>query len=550
MLIIFLFMSCFTLLCTQLTYGMDGNPRKISLSSLSKDKQEEKPKPTRPTKSHSLSPRNEERSSRSKSKHPDHHSDSSVSPRKKNSFATDERLMPPQTNQSKRSRVTFSLSPLRRRKEDEAKKLSTSDSATSPSTSPHKSPQKSVIKTSPSKASKKTILDTTYFSDDTYLIDAAREGNIDVIKNFLDNPKNDPNQQCIGSKNTLLHLAVVSRQKNEKLIHLFLENPRVFTLIKNAYNCAPYQCITGLDTQKYATLYQALLLRATLDRIVHALIMVNPQFIQQNCSHDHILQKIYQVRMRTSEIIPSYANAQFILAMIHNQIKHNLASIKVFFTDQKENPNQQDEYGNACLHHAVILRDGEMVNKLIETPEINSLVRNTESLLAHQLIPTTEKQFRELRLPLFARNSLDLLIEKQIPSLFLINPIVTKYTLTREDLSFQEIIQCIKDTYTKIENDQEEAEDRRLPQETIFPKYANDQFLLAAFHARMKEVKKIDQNPPICEQLKPTIAMQSPTQKTEVTIEIEPKKSPKSNTEILNDILIGLDSSSSAALKD
>lgn len=573
-------MSSFCLLFTQSVHAMDQKPpqrppqetpnyKQLPLSSLPKNKQEEqklkgeqsKLKPIRPHLSRSLSPHNEiprnifKKTSSSRLEVP-------TPPRERSTIETEDRK-PRNEKRSSPKRSAFSMSPHKSKEDNEKEKSSRpifslhSRTHKKENTDEKRSPSSdsAILNTprtsaSPSVSPKKN---NNYLNDDNYLVDAARKGKISIIKNFLDDPEINPNQQTIGTRNTLFHIAVIQRKKNEELIYLFLHNHRVDILIKNEYKCAPYQCFDGREIIKYQNLHNALKSRATLDQTVNALLMVNPEFIQQSYSDDNILKKIYQVKMRITDL-PLYATATFILAMIRSRIQYKLPIIKMFFDNQAKNLSEQDEYGNTCFHHTASLRDKEMMQKLVETP-ISSLIKNANNLLAHQLIPSTEESSSELRHMLFARNSLDFLIQEHITSLLLTHPILSQLTVKNE--WFQQTTKEIRDTYAKIENAQA-TEDRQLPKETSFPKYANDQFLLDVFLYRMQDKKP--------KELKVCFKTEE-EERSDFIVQIKPRIAPqttagikqqKNALAILDDImagklddspedtpLIGLDSSSS-----
>jgi len=436
-------------------------------------------------------------------------------------------------------------------REQSPKKLSQKSPYPSPHTSHpssrEQSPRKSLFRDSASKASPKQ----KQMDDDDYLTKAVRKGKREIINTFLNNNDNDPNQQSIGPKNTLLHLAVLYDKKNpgKNIAMLFLTNSRVNSLIKNTYKCAPYQCIAKEEIQNHNELYNALILRATLDHIVNAMLMTDPKMIENSTneetaleklgdSQDIVLEKLRTLIERVKNIIPHYANEEFIFALIQSRIKYNLPTIAMLIRNREINPNTQDDWGNTCLHHAVYLRDKDILIAYLQNPIVSSLIKNSEKLFAHQLISSTDTQYSELRLLLFARNSLDHWIKELFPYFLYAYP-TANCIAKLDDPTFQEIIKKIKDKSEQIKkaqkDDDEETDDRELPEITVYPDYATEKFLLDRFNAYKKNEKITDQ--------KTSTSDKSPVEERKQKANPE-RLSTQRNYDILNEILIELDSSS------
>jgi len=352
-------------------------------------------------------------------------------------------------------------------------------------TSPEDSPRKLETTDSPRKT--RRFSSHSPKKKDNYLIEAIIKNDLEPIKIFLNDPDNNPNQQTIDTLNTLLHIAVL--RHNEKVAMLLLQNPRVDSLTINKEKYAPFQCIINEDIIKHKKLYDGLKLRANLDQVINAMIMTDASIMQDH--DERLMQKLYAVRMRIAETIPVYADAKFMFAMIRSRFIYNLAAIKMLINERKNNPKLQDGWGNTLIHDAVYLQDQELLIKVLKNPSIDSLIKNHEGLLAHQLILPNRS---ELRLLLFARNSLDFWIGEQLqsPSFVLAYPKGGRVPKL-EDRAFQEIVKDIKDKSEQIKNAQkgktEEDDDRALPQTTTYPDYADEKFLLEAFITRMKDDK-------------------------------------------------------------
>jgi hypothetical protein len=501
--IFILFSFFYLLLAAQSIYAMDGEnpsskrktPRRFFLSELPKETEMLNKQKTYTSSTGPLDKKKQEETSH---KTQDQQQFLSAVVNRKEEFTTSVSLI--LQEQPKPKHAFFSLSSARQKGSLPAR--------TSQSHSPRHSPRDD----SPRKIQIKQQ------TDDDYLVKSVQKGKIDIIKAFLDEETNDPNQQSIGPKNTLLHLAVLYDKKHpgKDISMLFLTNPRVNTLIKNTYNCTPFQCIAKEEMVIHIRLYEVLKQRATLDQIVNAMIVTDLQVIQNSDSKETALAKlrlsITTIKEKISNLLgtipniaPRYANITFIFSLIQSRIQYTFPTLAMFIRNRKINMNAQDDWDNSCLHHAAYLRNKDLLLILLKNPMINSLIKNSENLYAHQLIPTTEKISSELRLLLFARNSLDSWIEEQRPH-FSAAHLKIRRAIKLEDPEFQIIVKKIKDKSKQIEKAQKDKDvhDRELPQETIYPNYATNQFLLDRFNAL----------------------------------------EPKNNYDILDEILVGLDSSS------
>jgi len=411
-------------------------------------------------------------------------------------------------SKDKRSKNTFSsrsLSPAKKEKNIQDK-LSSSD------------PGKNIFRKSPrdqsskNKPSKKTISpqkspkNTQKPIDFKSALDAIHHEKTNLIKDFLTNFENNPNQTDSGEL-TLLHHAVFTAmaKNNASLVIPFLLEPRINSLIKNKAGYAPYQIIINDDRTKYQQLFDALLLRARLDRIVHAMIIMDEHLINKQCNDDTVLSKIKILLSRIPrKILPSYADGLFILAMIRGRLKYDLPIIKIVHDHFITNPNHQDEWGYTMLHHAACLRDKAKVKKLVKNPFITSK-RNNEGFFPQGIIehlvqnpeePTDPlvKYTEKIRVMLFSRNSMDSWIEKELDGLLLINPLVEQYTLKPEDECVLDIKKQMVEYFENIARSQlgdtDKANDRMLPKENAqLPAYADDKFLLALLLTHMKDKK-------------------------------------------------------------
>jgi len=362
----------------------------------------------------------------------------------------------------------------------------------SPATSPKKMSQRSTISSSDPASPHNKILKKIK-RNDNYLRKAIERGDKKarkVIQTFFENTS-DPNQQSIYNRNTLLHYAVFNfyRHHNLKLINLFVQNPHVNTLIKNEDKCAPYQCFDPIQQEKYPELYRILILRATLDHIVNALLITDPEIIatcfdENNDLIDNttLMKKLVIIIQRTSKILPPYAIAVFVRDMIHSRLKHNRLTIKELLRKYNKIPNYQDpESGDTLVHALVILRDEDRLKTLLDDPNVISIIKNSENLLPSQLIDSSEKRLRSM---LFERASIDTYLQRTV---FSLNQ--EKIThLEATDKSFKSIMTKTQEFFDGVKFAQSEA-DRALP-ETSLPKYANDAtFLLQHCNFLLKQYK-------------------------------------------------------------
>ena len=382
----------------------------------------------------------------------------------------------PRSKVSLGRRLTASLSP--QPKKPHIQLLISSDSTKS---SPRKTP-----KTSPKKPYNFTKLIASITKDPNALSP--------LLQQFLNDEECNPNQQDENG-NTLLHHAIL--KKHEPLARALIQKAAVYSLIKNHSGSIPHNFLCEKLIIQYQKLYHELSSRCLIDHIVNAMILTDPTLSAINLTSQAIEKKISDPYDRIQNIVSEYATIKFMSEMIRYRIEHlTISYIEHIITAQQENPNAQDDLGNTPLHHAAYLLDKKKLVKLLHNPHVNSLIKNYDDKDAHQVLPTNKANTiaEELRLLIFPRNSLDRWIQKKIPELFIINPLVKNYTPS-DDLFFDEIIEEIIATSTNIDSAQ--IEDRALPKETVYPDYADKNFLREAFIARMKEIKPKNETPMI-----------------------------------------------------
>jgi len=338
----------------------------------------------------------------------------------------------------------------------------------------HHAPEKTVLRTN----SEKQI------NTRDSLLDAICRRDLEDVQILLKNFEN-PNLQIGTKKNTPLHQAVLL--KYEEIAHAFLTCPSINSLIKNQDGRAAYQLIINDDLQTYQHLHHELQLRATLDYIIHAMILTDHKiFIDKYCSDKVIEKKISALRERiNANTLPSYATDNFMVHMIRARLKYDLHTIKTFCDLLAKSPNQQDEWGNTLLHYAAYLHNKDLVSHVIADPRVDSLIRNNDKKLAHQLISTKNPQGSELRLLLFARNSLDPIVEKEALAICLNDPEII--ILKQDEPSVVDAITAIKSHFKKVEKAQKK--DRKLPDSSHLPYYASDQFIFEMLQSNMEKLQ-------------------------------------------------------------
>lgn len=357
-------------------------------------------------------------------------------------------------------------------------------------------PEKGLFKLSPRERQKKTSSprkDTHILTDFESILNAIRQENISLINTFLNDLKNNPNEV---KEQTLLHHAVLNslNKNNVSIVTLFLLCPNVCSLIKNLDGRAPYEFITKEDIAKHGPLLDLLRSRATLDRIIHALLITDKKLINEPTENIIHAKTATLLQRICSTVIPSYADHTFIFKMISSRLKHDSSSLIKEYNLYQKNPNHEDEHWKCTLlHHATYLRDIKKIKKLVENPTIVSRP-NSEGFRPQALIYSLEKgpTIEEIRQILFHRDTIDFLIEKEVEGLLLTNPLVS--TLKINDACFNNIKKLMEEHFkalnTAQEGDSTEDHDRMLPANYIkFPSFVNDAFLVALFHTHMKRIK-------------------------------------------------------------
>lgn len=353
-----------------------------------------------------------------------------------------------------------------------------------------------------------------------FLRKAMQSEDIFLIKTFLENPINNPNLQSVTGKNTLLHhaiLNVMNHGHKKTITMLFLLNPRINSLIKNEYNNAAYQLITEDSLNRYEELYNELRTRALLDHIVNAILIIHQALtpaISENVIMEYITEHhvLYNI---PKQILPCYANARFITAMIWSRLKYDALTIQKDRDAYDRDINYQDDWGNTLLHHAAYLYNKNLIQKLVRNPNIlfqhNHEKRQPQALLSSMIQPKKKitpeekialskckKNIRKIRAILFMGDTIRRLIATKIPDLLLIklvtgaeatgpNPIVSQPLNLDKDI-FMQIKNEILDQLNAIEVKQKDKNSTQLPKKNVtLPAYANDAFFLQVFHAQMKQ---------------------------------------------------------------
>ena len=258
-------------------------------------------------------------------------------------------------------------------------KNSTSDSSISPRKD---SPRKDSPRKTP-----KILFDApqTPGPDFTNLVNAIRKGKPDdVIKSYLDRLESNPNWLDDSTKNTPLQLATIKH--NTSGATLIICDARINSLTKSANQRTPYQCIIGNDTDKYSKLHQALQSRARLDYIVDALLMTDSEIIDTKCTdRDAIIKIINALLTKIPQgIIPHYADAESIFAMIFARLEYDLPFLKIARDAYKTKPNYKDEWGTTSADRALYLHNYDFLDNPENNP--NKLCTETGASFLHRMV--------------------------------------------------------------------------------------------------------------------------------------------------------------------
>ncbi len=307
-------------------------------------------------------------------------------------------------------------------------------------------------------------------------------------QDFLNKPANNPNLHH------LLHNAIVEGVEHHKpQLTLLLRSPYINTLIKKDGK-SPFQYITHDAVRNNPSLYATFQQRKTLDHIITALLILNPELVKKKCSNKTIDEAIDNLLKRISlKIIPPYAHRQFIAHTIHTRRIYDRLTLQKLHKAYKNNPNYKNENGDTLLHQTVYVRDENMIKKLVKDPRVRSL-KNDDKFAPQGLLYSLENE--EIRALLFLRNTLESIaceiIENDATPILMTDPKIDPATLTKDDIhdaaqKLTDIQKKFEEMKKKQEGKSPDDDDRALPASTTAPDYLIEDFLVTALQAFISE---------------------------------------------------------------
>lgn len=406
---------------------------------------------------------------------------------------TDERIT---RTQDKRSKLSRSLSPAKKDTKKPNEKFSSSD------------PERSIFRRSPrdksniNKPTKKTIspqkspTKNEMPTDFQSALDALHNERVNHIKHFIDIPEQDPNEYDKTGKNTLLHHAVLTAmaKNNPSLVLPFFFNSRVNSLRVNEYGYTPYMLVAGKDIEKYPTLYQSLCKRTQLDHLVNAIIMMTDKLICEPFDDAFMTKQIsLLLKEIPHEIIPEYADIEFIITMIKARLKLDNLIIQILHDQYNTDYTYQDKVDDSKVHFAVYVHDTEFLNKLtqadglIERFLLQALSKGNEPIallfLTNPLVSTLTGESIDQKAKIFLPN-IPSDLRRNLCLRTRLDHIVRALIITNPD--------CIFDEYEHINQKIKTLVSDMSPD--ILPNYATDTFIFKMICAELKrDVRNLEQ---------------------------------------------------------
>lgn len=182
------------------------------------------------------------------------------------------------------------------------------------------------------------------------------------------------------------------------------------------------------------------------------------------------LQKSTFKTTSKSKLIKKAAQHPELIQAVHC---YDLERIQSILKDRSKDPNEQDQYGNTALHHAIIAQELTSIQKegvvqlLLSDPRTNSFIRNKSDYTAPDLIARYDADMETVRQVLFARLTLDEAVETTITE-----------SLKKADATTtnpNSILEQIKERIHTIQETQKG--NTSLPKHIFLPEYANNAFI-------------------------------------------------------------------------
>lgn len=172
----------------------------------------------------------------------------------------------------------------------------------------------------------------------------------------------------------------------------------------------------------------------------------------------------------------------------------DLDTFMAYINNPDSDLNQKDQWGSTALHRAVLSSRettnnraliSDMIDLLLRDPRTNTSILNDKNLMASQLLKGGE--FPELRVKLFARNSIDIAINTEIGKI-IFNDYISNISLHDEQI--KQIAKNIRDKIVGIEIIQEQN-NRPLPKESKLPEWATNDFIFSILKRRIPSSENI-----------------------------------------------------------
>jgi ankyrin repeat protein len=340
---------------------------------------------------------------------------------------------------------------------------------------------------SPQRSPKKSEIPTTFES----ALQATHHEEVNLVKEFIDNPKNNPNAVDKNGNSLVHHATLTSMAKNNlSLITAFIFNPRVNFLLKNKDGYAPIQFVAENDIRKHQKLYDLLQQQEWPARISYAILVI--KLIARQCDNAAIKKAVKKIYKKIpKEKIPAYVDIPFLCTMIQTRLHDDKPMIQIMHDQYKDNPSCKDEWGNTAFHHIAYLRDEKMLVKtLVKHPNSRCDEPNNAGFVPQALLDSLHDE--PMRAIFFTSTSLKRWIKDAVDTAPLKYPMIKNFHISKTcDEGFLAIKNSILELAKEIEGNQigssSDDNDRALPQKSAqLPDYANDEFLLAAILAYMK----------------------------------------------------------------
>lgn len=386
-----------------------------------------------------------------------------------------------------------SSSPAKHKTLDFGNKLASSDPSVygQPKLSPKKSPKKTITSSAPVAAKTSAVQGIDFMSARNAI--SARD--IDSIRTYLCDEKNDPSKRDMYG-NTLLHFIVLqtiaSDPEDEKIyeiLNLYLRNSRVDIFIKDKNNRAAFELFDDHDRAKYKKFYDVLIKHKNLTHIIHAMLIIKKNLTKKLCSRETITKEVEKVRKKiTLHRISNYGTTPFMCNMIEYILETDKPTIQIMQDQYQKDPNyQDDEWKNTLCHLAAYLCDEKLIKELTSNPNVICDLQNKEKRDPRSLLE--ELEHKSLRTIFFNNVQSHRLINNATDTALLRHPMIQYSDISKTDDDWFIIIKKI---FIELAQEIEQSQlsknpadrDRALTKKSML--IPSDEFLLIVIQKYMK----------------------------------------------------------------